>query len=73
MRNILSVLIVAQLLPSMWLVSWLFAPGPDWTWQWVPAVASQVVLYSVNAFAAFKAIKSLRRSVNGLVGNSRKR
>jgi len=61
MKQVASCLLILQLLPMLWFVGWMFAPGPSWTWQWVPGVMSQAILYMVSLYSAYIGIKGLRR------------
>lgn len=61
MKRIASCILTLQLMPMFWLIAWMFAPGPTWTWQWVPGILSQAIFYAVSLYAAYIGIKGLRR------------
>lgn len=64
---------VAQFIPVMWFVSWVFWPRAGWTWQILPAVCSMIVLYALSGAMAYKGIKAITRGYNGNTRNNRKR
>lgn len=60
--RICAVLLIAQVLPVVWMISWLFAPEPGWSWQWVPAVTTQLILYLASTWFGVQGVRYLRGS-----------
>lgn len=61
MKTIIQWFCVFQFIPAIWVISWVFSPAPNWTWQWVPAMTCNLVLYLLSIAITYKALKSIAK------------